>query len=105
MPCMKLRKDAAFLGRIRSLGTLMTANSSQVLILSSNSEIGLTAVAPDRFNDGAFSEQVRDRDKAAEKAERRVGMRANMAFLERQEADFKSGGQGGMGKFGGKRKR
>ena len=51
------------------------------------------------------SAQVRDRDKAAAAAERRVGMRANMAFLEQQEADFKSGGQGGMGKFGKKRKR
>ena len=73
--------------------------------MSGNSESCLTAVAEEGFNDEALSEQVRDRDKAAEKAERRVGMRANMAFLERQEADFKSGGQGGMGKFGGKRKR
>ena len=49
--------------------------------------------------------QVRDRDKAAAAGERRAGMRANMAFLEQQEADFKSGGQGGMGRFGKKRKR
>ena len=44
--------------------------------------------------------KVRERDKAAVSAERRAGMRANMAFLEQQEADFKSGGQKGIGKFG-----
>ena len=48
--------------------------------------------------------QVREKDKAAAAAERRAGMRTNMAFLEQQEADFKSGGQGGMGRFGNKRK-
>ena len=48
--------------------------------------------------------KVRERDKAAAAAERRAGMRANMAFMEQQEADFKSGGQGGMGKFGNKRR-
>ena len=47
--------------------------------------------------------KVRERDKAAAAAERRSGMRANMAFLEQQEADFKSGGQGGIGKYGKKR--
>ncbi len=47
--------------------------------------------------------KVRDRDKATAATERRAGMRANMAFLEQQEADFKSGGQGGIGKFGKKR--
>ena len=44
--------------------------------------------------------KVRERDRAAASAERRAGMRANMAFLEQQEADFKSGGQKGIGKFG-----
>ena len=48
--------------------------------------------------------KVRERDKAAAGAERRAGMRANMAFLEQQEVDFKSGGQGGIGKFGKKRR-
>lgn len=100
-----LRKDVPFLGQLRFLSTLLIAFSFQVCELSSNSQRGLAAVAEENFNDEALPEQVRDRDKAAEKTERRAGMRANMAFLQQQEADFKSGGQGGMGKSGGKRKR
>ena len=100
-----LRNDVPFLGQVRSLSTLSAAHSFQVCGLSSNSQTGLAAVAEESFNDEALPKQVRDRDKAAEKAEHRAGMRANMAFLQQQEADFKSGGQGGMGKFGGKRKR
>lgn len=49
--------------------------------------------------------QVRDRDKAVALSERRTRMRSNMAFLEQQEADFKSGGQAGIGKYTKKRGR
>lgn len=54
--------------------------------------------------DAVFLGAVREKDKAAERLERRTIMRGNMAFLEQQEADFKSGGQGGMWKKGGSKK-
>lgn len=54
--------------------------------------------------DAVFLGAARDADAAAEKKERRTKLRANFAFLEGQEADFKSGGQGGMWKKGGNKK-
>lgn len=54
--------------------------------------------------DAVFLGAAREADKAAERSERRAVMRGNMAFLEKQEADFKSGGQGGMWKKGGSKK-
>ena len=46
--------------------------------------------------DAAFIGSVREAEAAAAKAERRAGLRANFAILEQQEADARSGGQGGM---------
>jgi nucleolar protein 14 len=52
--------------------------------------------------DAAFLGEAREADRAAERMERRAVLRGNLAFLERQEADFKSGGQGGMWKKAGR---
>ncbi len=46
--------------------------------------------------DAAFIGAVREADAAAARAELRGARRANFGFLERQEADARSGGQGGM---------
>lgn len=54
--------------------------------------------------DAVFLGAAREADMNAQKRERKANLRANFAFLERQEADFKSGGQGGMWKKGGKSK-
>ncbi|CAL8463440.1 g2974 [Coccomyxa elongata] len=54
--------------------------------------------------DAVFLGAAREADAAAEKRERRKNLRANFAFLESQEADFKSGGQGGLWKKGGNKK-
>jgi nucleolar protein 14 len=48
--------------------------------------------------DTAFMAGVRDRERAGAGAERDKSARRAMAFLQQQEADFKSGGQGGMWK-------
>lgn len=45
--------------------------------------------------DNRFLAEERTRMKQAEAAEREGKYRAAMTFLEQQEADFKSGGQGG----------
>lgn len=50
--------------------------------------------------DSLFMFEEREKDSEADKAERRAQRRAGLAFLEQQEADFKSGGQGGMWKKG-----
>ena len=54
--------------------------------------------------DAVFLGAAREADAAAEKRDRRKDLRANFAFLESQEADFKSGGQGGLWKKGGNKK-
>ena len=46
--------------------------------------------------DAAFIGGVRQAEAASAAAELRAGRRANFALLERQEADARSGGQGGM---------
>lgn len=43
--------------------------------------------------DAAFLGAARDADVGAARRERRAAGRANLAFMEAQEADFKSGGQ------------
>ncbi|KAK9815549.1 hypothetical protein WJX72_005610 [[Myrmecia] bisecta] len=48
--------------------------------------------------DAVFLGEEREGEKAAARAERGAVLRGNMAFLQQQEADFKSGGQGGMWK-------
>ncbi|KAK9825822.1 hypothetical protein WJX74_010755 [Apatococcus lobatus] len=48
--------------------------------------------------DAAFLGEERDKERQAHKAERKGVVRRNNAFLQQQEADFKSGGQGGMWK-------
>jgi len=48
--------------------------------------------------DSAFLDAAREKDKAATKRERRASGAANFAFMEQQEANMKSGGQGGMWK-------
>ncbi len=52
--------------------------------------------------DAAFLGQQRGAERDAADAERRAALRRGRALLERQEADFKSGGQGGMWKKKGK---
>lgn len=42
--------------------------------------------------------EVRDREKAAKQAELFASEKRAKSFLQQQEADFKSGGQGGMWK-------
>ncbi len=54
--------------------------------------------------DAAFLGAAREADATAARLERRAVMRGNLAFMERQEADFRSGGQGGMWKKGGSKK-
>jgi hypothetical protein len=46
----------------------------------------------------AFMAEVRDREKAAKQAELFASETRAKTFLQQQEADFKSGGQGGMWK-------
>ncbi len=48
--------------------------------------------------DSVFMSAVRDRDRAGRGAELDQSARKAMSFLQSQEADFKSGGQGGMWK-------
>ncbi|KAL4451742.1 hypothetical protein ABPG75_007404 [Micractinium tetrahymenae] len=48
--------------------------------------------------DGAFMAEVRDREKAAKQAELFASEKRAKSFLQQQQADFKSGGQGGMWK-------
>jgi nucleolar protein 14 len=48
--------------------------------------------------DGAFMAGVRDRDREAAGNERDKSAKRAMSFLQQQESDFKSGGQGGMWK-------
>ena len=52
--------------------------------------------------DAAFMANVRDEEKTSRQAELDASARRAISFLQQQEADFKSGGQGGMWK---KRKR
>lgn len=46
--------------------------------------------------DAAFLATEREKEKVGAKAERRAGFKANAAWLQQLESDFKSGGQGGM---------
>jgi nucleolar protein 14 len=46
----------------------------------------------------AFMSDVRDKEKAAKQAELYASERRAKSFLQAQESDFKSGGQGGMWK-------
>lgn len=46
--------------------------------------------------DAAFMSGVKDREKASQQNAFDASARKAMAFLQQQEADFKSGGQGGM---------
>lgn len=55
--------------------------------------------------DAVFMAGVRDREKAAKQAELDQSARRAISFLQRQEADFKSGGQGGLWKKGKKGKK
>jgi hypothetical protein len=56
--------------------------------------------------DAVFLSDEKDKEKAQAKAERAGAFQKNMSFLQQQESDFKSGGQGGMWKKGkGKGKR
>lgn len=48
--------------------------------------------------DAAFMAGVRDKEKAQAQGELDASARRAMAFLQKQESDFKSGGQGGMWK-------
>ena len=48
--------------------------------------------------DAAFLGEERDKERQSHKAQRKGLIRKNNAFLQQQEADFKSGGQGGMWK-------
>ncbi len=48
--------------------------------------------------DAAFIGEERDKERQAHKVQRQAVTRKNNAFLHQQEADFKSGGQGGMWK-------
>ncbi|KFM28610.1 Nucleolar protein 14 [Auxenochlorella protothecoides] len=50
--------------------------------------------------DGAFMAAVRDKEKATKQAALDKSAKRAMSFLQKQESDFKSGGQGGMWKKG-----
>ena len=50
--------------------------------------------------DAVFLSDEKDKEKAQAKAERAGAYQKAMSFLQQQESDFKSGGQGGMWKKG-----
>lgn len=55
--------------------------------------------------DAVFLSDEKEKEKAQVQAERAGAYQKAVSFLQQQEADFKSGGQGGMWKKGKKGKR
>ena len=52
--------------------------------------------------DAVFLGEQTGKDKDVQKAELKSSLRSNSAWLQKLEQDFRSGGQGGMWKKGGK---